>query len=264
MLFDSHAHLNFEDFQNDWQQVIADCQKENVGLINVGSQLQTSRKAVEIADQYSQGVYAAVGHHPIHAIGSNFHPEAFDVGDYKNLIKSSKKILAIGETGLDFFHDGQNFGNQKNIFIEQINLAKEFDLPVIVHARNNKDEKLEVYDEILKIIRQQKISKGEIHCFLGTVKQALEFVELGFYVGFTGIITFPKTENLAEVVKSLPLDAIIIETDCPWLAPAPFRGQRNLPQYVKYVGQKIAEIRQLDYNKVEEQTYLNATNLFKL
>jgi len=276
MIIDSHAHLNFEDFANDWQQIIKDCQQAGVWLINVGSQLETSKKALEIAENYDQGVYAAVGLHPIHVSGSDFHPEPFNVDEYRNLIKHSKKVVAIGETGLDFFHSDKNIANQKKAFIKHLNLAKEFGLPLILHSRNSRDGKNDAYDEILKILeiersprlrsgqaRDQEI-KGVIHCFGGTVQQAKEFIDLGFYIGFTGIITFDKTGRLAEVVKNLPLENILVETDCPWLAPQPHRGERNLPQYVKFVAEKIAKIRDLDYNQIEKQTVKNAINLFKL
>ncbi|MFA6410407.1 MAG: TatD family hydrolase [Candidatus Buchananbacteria bacterium] len=264
MLFDSHAHLNFEDFQNDWQSVIADCQKNNISVVNVGSQLETSQKAVAIANQFKQGVYAAIGLHPIHTVGSSFHPQEFNLADYQNLISQSKKIVAIGETGIDFYHDSKNFDNQKKVFIQHLNLAKEFGLPVILHARNSKDGKNDAYDEILQILKKENTTKGVIHCFGGTTKQALAFLQQGFFVGFTGVITFAKTDNLAEVIRNLPLEAILIETDCPYLAPEPFRGQRNQPQYVRYVAEKIAQIREIEYNKVEKQTFANATNLFNI
>ena len=175
-----------------------------------------------------------------------------------------KKVVAIGETGLDFFHDSKNFSNQKTIFIQHLDFAKEIGLPVILHARNSRDEKNDVYEEILKILKTENINQGVIHCFGGTVQQALAFLERGFFVGFTGNITFPKTQVLAEVIKALPLEAILIETDCPYLAPQSVRGQRNLPIYVRYVAEKIAEIRGISYNKIVEQTFNNAIKLFKL
>ncbi len=264
MIIDSHAHLNFEDFKNDWQKVITDCQKENLWLINVGAQFQTSRQAVAIAQKYNQGVYAAVGLHPIHVEGSAFHPELFNIDEYRALIKSSDKVVAIGETGLDFFHSDKNIANQKKTFIKHLNLAKELDLPVILHSRSSQDGKKDAYKEILEIIKREKVNKGVIHCFGGTIKQALAFLKLGFYLGFTGVITFDKTGRLAEVVKSLPLEAILVETDSPYLAPLPHRGKRNLPQYVRLIAQKIAEIRQIDYNKIERQTVENTRKLFNI
>lgn len=264
MIIDSHAHLNFQEFDKDWQQVIADCQKQDVWMINVGSQLATSKKAVKIANEYEKGVYAAIGLHPIHISGSNFHPEAFNVDEYRALAKHSKKIVAIGETGLDFFHSDKNINNQKKAFVKHLNLAKEFDLPVILHSRNSKDGSKNAYQEILKILTQENITNGVIHCFGGTVEQAKDFLDLGFYVGFTGVVTFDKTGVLEEVVKSIPLDKILVETDCPYLAPEPHRGERNIPQYVKFVAEKIAQVREIDYNKIEKQTVQNTIKLFNL
>jgi len=266
MLIDSHAHLNFQDFQKDWQKIITDCQKTDVWMINVGSQLETSKKAIAIANQYNQGVYAAVGLHPIHVSGSTFHPEAFNLDDYRDLIRSSKKIVALGETGLDFFHSAENIDNQKKVFKKHLNLAQESGLPVIVHARNSKDGKYDVYQEIIEVIKRcgDKAIKGVIHCFGGSLKDAKDFIDLGFYVGFTGIITFPKTKDLEKVVEMMPLQKILVETDCPYLAPVPHRGERNIPQYVEFVARRIAEIKQIDYNKVVKQTAENAIKLFNL
>jgi TatD DNase family protein len=264
MIIDSHAHLNFEDFKDDWQEVIKDCQKDDVWLINVGSQLTSSKKAIKIASQYDQGVYTAIGLHPIHVSGSDFQPEAFNVDNYRDLVKRSKKIVAIGESGLDFFHNPQNIDNQKKAFIKHLDLAKEFDLPIILHSRNSRDGQKNAYREILKILKQEKIDRGVIHCYGGTLEEAKEFLDLGFYIGFTGVVTFPKTEQLAEIVKATPLEKILVETDCPFLTPQPYRGKRNLPQYVKFVAEKVAEIREMDYNKIEKQTFENTTKLFNL
>src|SRR3989344_3212493 len=137
MLFDSHCHLNFDAFTSRWQEVIADCQSHDVWLINVGAQLETSQKAVTIASAYQRGVYAAVGLHPIHVEGSSFHPEPFDVAQYKTLVTASPQVVAVGETGIDFFHDANILEKQRTVFIEHINLAKEFDKALIVHSRNS-------------------------------------------------------------------------------------------------------------------------------
>lgn|SRR3989344_3456781 len=271
MLVDSHAHLNFKDFNDDWQQVIANCQKEEIWVVNVGAQLATSKKAVAIASEYPKGVYAAIGLHPIHVAGGSFQPEEFAIEDYRALINSSKKVVAIGETGIDFYHSAKNFTKQKEIFLKHLDLAQEFGLPVVLHARNSKDGENNAYEEILKILNERLAIgnkrfaiKGVIHCFGGTVKQAQAFIELGFFIGFTGIITFAKTGELEKVVKSLALERILIETDSPYLAPTPYRGKRNLPQYVEYVARKIAEIRGIDYNEVKDQTVKNTKELFNL
>ena len=265
MLFDSHAHLNFQEFENDWRQIIDDCQKQNVWVANVGSQFETSKKAVEISNNFEVGVYAAVGLHPIHVLGSKFHPEKFDREQYRQLIEASKKIVAIGETGIDFFHDDKNFEKQKEIFIEHINLAQAFNLPVVIHARNSRDGKKNAYQEIIKVIRDQRSEiRGVIHCFGGTKDEAMAFIKLGFCVGFTGVITFDQTEQLAETIDQLSLDSILVETDSPYLAPVPFRGKRNQPQYVRYVVEKIAQIKKIDYNKIAEQTAINTKKLFRV
>ncbi len=268
MIIDSHSHLNFEEFNDDWQQVVADCQKKDIWIINVGSQLATSKKAAEISDSYNKGVYAAVGLHPIHVSGSSFSPEAFNVDEYKVLLSHYEKIVAVGETGLDFFHDQNNADNQKKVLIKHIKLAGEFELPLILHSRNSKDRKRDAYNEILDIIavelRANKKLRGVIHCFGGNAKQAEAFLKLGFYIGFTGIITFAKGNDLVGVVQSVPLDRILIETDCPYLAPEPYRGKRNIPQYVEFVAQKIAEIKKINYNNVRKQTVENAIQLFNL
>jgi TatD DNase family protein len=269
MLIDSHAHLNFEEFEKDWQQIIADCQKHNIWMINVGSQFQTSKRAVEIAGKYEKGVYAAVGLHPIHVSGSSFHSESFNIDEYRFLLKNSKKIVAVGETGIDFFHDNKNIENQKKVLLKHIVLAKEFNVPLILHSRNSKDGKQDAYEQILEILKNQRIKesknqgiRGVIHCFGGNLEQAQEFLKLGFYIGFTGVITFPKTEVLADVIKNAPLEKILVETDCPYLAPNPHRGKRNIPQYVEFVAKKIAEIKEVDYNEIREQTVKNAIKLF--
>ncbi len=262
MLIDSHAHVNFEAFDDDWQAVAEDCLAHDVWFINVGSQYHTSKKGIAIAEKYPHGVYAAVSLHPIHVVGSSFKPELFNPAEYAALIQSSKKVVAVGETGIDFYHDDNTFEKQKEVFIQHLELAKQFNLPVIIHGRDSKDGKLNAYQAILDVLKTQSGIRGVIHCFGGSTTEALEFNKLGFYVGFTGIITFDKTGKLAEVVKALPLDGILVETDSPYLAPAPHRGQRNQPQYVKLVAEKIAEIKQMTYHEVERQTVANTKKLF--
>lgn len=264
MLIDSHSHLNFEEFAGDWKEVTDDCLASGTWIITVGAQYETSKKGITIAEHYDRGVYASVALHPIHVEGSKFHPEVFDQTVYRELIRSSKKVIAVGETGIDFFHDDSNFEQQKKVFIEHIQLAKEFDLPLIMHGRDSRDGSKSAYQAMLKILDEQKVTRGVIHCFGGTVQDALGFLQRGFYVGFTGIITFDKTGKLAEVIRNLPLDAVLVETDSPYLAPDPYRGKRNQPQYVEYVAKKIAEIKNVSVEEVEEQTVLNTKKLFNL
>jgi TatD DNase family protein len=244
--------------------VTEDCLKDDINYICVGAQYETSKKGIAIAEKFDSGVWASVALHPIHVEGSKFHPEKFDPIEYGRLIESSKKVVAIGETGIDFFHNDDTFTKQKEVFIQHLNLAEEHDLPVIMHGRNSKDGTKSAYKEMVKILKDQKVKGGVIHCFGGSVAEAQGFTDLGFHIGFTGIITFDKTGQLAEVIKSVDLSKILVETDSPYLAPEPNRGKRNQPQYVRYVAEKIAEIRQLSYNKIEKQTSQNTIKLFNL
>lgn len=265
MLIDSHAHLNFQDFNNDWEEITKDCLENDIWYINVGSQYETSKKGITIAEKYDKGVWAAVALHPIHVEGSKFHPEKFVPEDYAKLIEFSKKVVAVGETGIDFFHNDDTFDKQKEVFLQHIELAKKYDLPLIMHGRDSKDGSRSAYQAMLEILSTADFhNSGVIHCFGGNVEDALGFLKLGFYVGFTGIITFDKTGKSEEVLKNLPLDSILIETDSPYLAPEPYRGKRNQPQYVKHVAEKIAAVKGFTYEEVEKMTFENATRLFNL
>ena len=274
MFIDSHAHVNFAAFSEDWEKVILDCQKNNIWLINVGAQFETSRRAVEISEKYEKGVYAAVGLHPIHV--EDF---IFEVEKYRELIKSADKIVAVGKTGLDYFYVTCNIKHvinlQKEVFKKHLALAREFGLPVILHCRNapphpnplpqGEREINDAYDDLLEILKKEKFNNGVIHCFGGSLEQARQFVATGFYIGITGIVTFgKKAEALQNIVRELPLEKILIETDCPYLAPEPHRGERNMPQYVEFVGRKVAELKDVSFEEVREQTAKNAKKLFKL
>lgn len=265
MIIDSHAHLNFQDFSNDWEEVTKNCLANDVWYINVGAQYETSKRGIEIAEKYDKGVWASVALHPIHVEGSKFHPEKFDMDEYAKLIEGSNKVVAVGETGIDFFHNDDTFEKQKEVFKQHIVLARKYDLPLIMHGRDSKDGSKSAYRAMLEILEEENFTNsGVIHCYGGEVKEALEFLKLGFYIGFTGIITFDKTGKLEEVAKNLPLDSILVETDSPYLAPEPYRGKRNQPSYVKHVAEKIAEIKGISYNEVADQTVQNTMKLFNL
>ena len=270
MLFDSHAHVNFEGFADDAQAVLADCQANDVWLVNVGSQLATSRQAILLAEHYPQGVYAAVGLHAVHVSDQ---PEPFRASDYAELIESSQKVVAVGETGVDYFRlpqgrEEDEVQRQREVFLESLRLARKYDKALIMHTRELPTKPPAAYADLLKLIRGEQadgLPRGVIHCFLGTPEEAQQIVELGFYVGFTGIVTFTKkAERVQAVAKALPLEKILIETDCPFLAPEPHRGERNLPQYVEFVARKIAELKGLTYEVVTEQTSKNARTLFRV
>lgn len=260
MLFDTHAHCNFNAFENDWKEVIDDCRKKNIWMVNIGSQYPTSVKAVEIAQQYEQGVYAAVGVHPTHT----HEPEhAFDYKIFSQLISSSKKVVAVGETGIDFYHSSEYFEIQKTAFVEHIRLAKEFGLALVIHGRNSKDGVLNCYKEIFTIVKKEKVQNAVVHCFLGTSEDAKAFLDLGFFIGVTGIVTFKNASALQDIVKEIiPLDQLFIETDCPYLAPEPHRGKCNQPHYVEFVARKIAELKGVSFEEVAQITSDNAKKLY--
>jgi len=248
MLIDSHAHLNFKAFNHDFDQVIKRSLGEGVWMINVGSKYETSKKAVEIAEQYNNGVFAAIGIHPIHA-----KDEKFDKDKYKKLAKSNK-VVAIGEIGLDYFKNYGDFKEkQEQVFLEQLDLAKELDLPIILHCRM-------AHEDLLEIIKNYQLS-GVIHCFTGNLEQAKKYLDLGFYIGINGII---YKRDLKEVIKKTPLEKILIETDCPYLIPPQLKVERNEPIFVRHIAKEIAKIKAISFEKVCQTTFENATNLFKL
>ncbi len=261
-MIDTHAHLNFQAFKDDYSQVI----KENFesglkAVINVGSNLETSEKAIKISREF-ENCYVAVGLHPIHV-----EDEEFKRSRYKELIKKNKdKIKAIGETGLDFYHSKKNIEKQKEVFSKHIELAQEFNLPAILHCRGSKENPRDAYLELLKIVKElEKIPSGVIHCFSADWEIAQEFLKLGFYLGFDGPITFKNASpELLQVVEKIPLNRILLETDCPFLAPEPYRGQKNQPVYVRFMAQKIAELKNIDFNQVVKTTTESAKKLFRL
>lgn len=291
MLIDSHCHINFIAYKNDADEVIKDFLRNNYAMMVVGSQDSTSRRAVEYADKYERGVYAAVGLHPIDLIdevedtvvmgGKPYtfknRQEDFDQEKYRALALSSKKVKAIGEVGLDYFYFDKfpeaNWAGfkskQREALIGFIELAEELDLPLIFHCRGEKNNPDGAYDELLELIKTE-IAKGRkirgvVHCFGGNLQQAEKFVGLGLLIGFTGVITFKKkSEELQAIAVALPLDKILVETDAPFLSPEPHRGQRCLPQYVEFVARKVAELKGLSYEEVAEATTQNAKNLFNI
>ncbi|MDP2967183.1 MAG: TatD family hydrolase [bacterium] len=275
MLIDTHAHLNFNAYKDDLDEVIKRSLDNKVWMINVGSQYETSKKAVKIAEQYEKGVYAAVGLHPIHLSDRIFktkidqkeiefqtREEDFDYQKYKELAQS-KKVAAIGEIGLDYWYKPKTKKKleefkqkQKEVFLQQLELARELSLPVIFHCRM-------AHDVLLETLNFQVSSfkfRGAIHCFTGNWQQAERYLEMGLYLGFNGIIF---KLDLDEIIKKTPLEKILIETDCPYLTPPPMEG-RNEPLYVKYVAEKIAKIKNLSYEELSNMTTKNARKLLNI
>ena len=266
---DIHTHTNFAAFEKDREDVIKRAQEAGVALINVGTQKDTSQKAVEIAEKYENGVYATVGLHPIHTAksfhneeeigegGKEFtsHEEQFDYDFYKQLALHPKAV-AIGECGLDYYRGTGNVLSikvQEEIFRKQIELAIEVKKPLMLHIRS-------AYTDAFKILKTYTGVKGNLHFFTGTPEEAKPFLDLGFSFSFTGVISF--THDYDEVVRYLPLGRIMSETDAPFVAPVPYRGKRNEPAYVVEVVKKITEIRNEDFETVRAQLLKNAEQFF--
>lgn len=260
-LVDTHSHLNFEAFKSDYREVIKRAQENDVrGIINVGSNLETSKKAVEIANQYQNGVYAAIGLHPIH-----IKDEKYDEAEFEKLARH-KMVVAIGETGLDYYYDKSSGEAQKEIFELHLKIAQGVSKPVILHSRDAGNDVLSI------LMAQRPEPLGLMHCFQGDWPYAKMILDMGLYISFTGLITFSKNQATFEVIEKAPLDRIMIETDCPYMTPAfvettagkpePMRGKRNEPAYVIEVAKKIAEIKKLSLEKIAEQTSKNAVELF--
>ncbi|MFA4936908.1 MAG: TatD family hydrolase [Patescibacteria group bacterium] len=279
MLIDTHCHLNFNAFKNDTDEVIKRAHRAGVTcIINLGSQWDTSERAVKLAQEHDN-LYAAIGLHPIHLFEQEVdeeeiyfktRAEVFNPSRYSALARGSgSKVVAIGECGLDYyrFPDGVDKTEvktkQQELFRQHITLADELNLPVIIHCR-------EAYDDLLMILKQEldkgRLSKkGVAHCFLGTQEQAKQFLDLGFLLSFTGIITFKNASpGLLKVVKETPIDRIMVETDAPYLAPQAYRGTRNEPAYIVEVAKKIAELKNISLDELARVTTQNARNLFSL
>jgi len=280
MLIDTHAHLNFAAFDKDRKEIIEKCLRNDIWIINIGTNYETSKKAVEIAQKYEKGVYASIGLHPINLDTSlvkikvdeqegEYFEKRFDYEKYKNLA-NSKKVVAIGEIGFDYYWKPKTTKKkelfkqkQKELFLKELELAQELNLPVIFHCRVAHQDLIEV----LKSKFQNPNSKvrGMMHGFVGTTEQLKEYLDMDFYIGFNGII-FKKIEGVdfEENIKITPLDRILIETDCPYLTPPNFLEERNNPLGVKYIVEKIVKIKNVSFDKIAEITTENAKTLFKL
>ena len=254
MLIDSHAHLDDRRFDKDRDKLIKSFKKSGIDLIiNPGADISSSIKAVSLSEEY-ENIYAAVGVHPHSA-------KEMDESSI-NILKSftdRDKVIAIGEIGLDFYYDNSPRDIQRQRFREQLNLAKEVDLPVIIHTRDAAQETF----EILKEAQDGKL-EGVLHCYSGSVEMALEYIKLGFYISLAGPVTFKNARVSKEVAKAVPLEKLLIETDAPYLTPEPHRGKRNEPLFVRYVAGTIAELRGISFDEVAKQTSENAKKLFRI
>lgn len=270
--YDVHAHVNFKAFDEDRDETLKRALDEGVHIMNVGTQQKTSAFAVEMAEKHGPGLYAAIALHPIHTTAS-YHDtkelgeegkaftskgEIFDPAFYLELGKSDV-VKAIGECGLDYYRlDENTMELQKKVFIQHIEVANKLNKPLMCHIRNGSERS--AYKDAAEILRQHAKVKGDIHFFAGDIEEAQLFLDLGFTLSFTGVLTF--THDYDEVVKHIPLDMILSETDCPYITPTPFRGQRNEPLHVREVVKAIARIKELDEEIVRAQLVQNAKRVF--
>jgi len=252
MLFDTHAHLDDTKFQGETDKVIARAKEAGVSLIvNVGYNLRHARQSIALAEQYDF-IYAAVGLHPHDAKDGN---KAFWEEIYK--LARHPKVVALGEMGLDYYWDNSPRDVQREVFRQQIGVAKDLQLPIIIHDRD-------AHQDVLTIVREERAFEvgGVFHAYSGNWELAKEVLELGFYISIGGPVTFNNARKILEVVEKAPLESLLIETDCPYLTPHPYRGKRNEPGYVQLVAEKIAEIKNISYEKVASATKENGMKLF--
>lgn len=250
MLIDSHCHPQFPQYDHDREEVIKKTLEQEVQMICVGTDLETSKKAIELAQRY-KGIWATVGLHP----NDNLN-EDFDAEIYKKLAKE-EKVVAIGEIGLDYYRTTkeEDRKRQKERFKKQFSMTLELNMPLVLHCR-------EAYGDMLEIIENSAQLRGVVHSFTSDWETAKKFIDLGFFIGLNGIITF--TDQYNDVVKNISLDNLLLETDAPYLSPVPERGKRNEPWKVKFVAEKIASIKNMNMAEIEKITTQNTVNLFNL
>lgn len=252
-LIDTHAHLDSDRYAKDLDEVLDRAREYGLShILTVGCDLAGSQACVELANRYPQ-IYAAVGIHPHDAGQAD--PSALDA--LRDLVCRHPKVVAVGETGLDFYRDRSPREIQRAAFRAQIDLARELGKPLIIHDRD-------AHEEVVTILKEDKAREigGVIHCFSGDAAMARACLEMGFYISFPGTITYPPNEDLRAVVRTVPVDRMLVETDCPYLAPQKRRGKRNEPAFVRHTAEKIAEIKGLTLDDVARTTTLNAFNLF--
>ena len=253
MIFDSHAHYDDDAFNEDRDIVLKELKENNIiGVLNCGASLEGARASVKLSKE-NDFFYAAVGIHPEYA--DKLDGETLE--EFKQLAKY-KKVRAIGEIGLDYFHEENPSSEiQKKAFIAQMELAKELNLPVVIHDRDAHEDTLTVLKQFPEVI-------GVVHCFSGSVEFARECLKIGYYIGVTGVITFKNAKKIIEVVKEIPVDRILVETDCPYMAPVPYRGKRNRSEYISNIIETISNIRGISVEEVENYTIKNVRELLKL
>ena len=253
MLFDTHAHMDDRAFDTDREELLNSFPNQGIALLmNPGCSLESSRNAVKLANRYDY-VYAAVGSHPDAADEVN---EAV-LEEYRELCKLNPKVKAIGEIGLDYHYEDIPREIQLKAFRAQMELARELNLPAIVHER-------EAHEDGMAVVREFSDVTGVFHCYSGSAEMARQLVDRGWYIGFTGVLTFKNARKAIEVASSIPLDRIVIETDCPYMSPEPFRGKRNDPGRIYRMAEKLAEIRGRSVEEIHTITLENGKRLYRI
>jgi TatD DNase family protein len=250
-LIDSHAHIYYRDYAGDFDEMLQRAADAGVGaILVVGTDIESSRESLELAEKHPQ-LYAAVGIHPHDAGGVT----DTCCGVIRELAIASPKVVAIGEIGLDFYRDRSPRDEQERVFRSFLRLARELDKPVIVHDRD-------AHERVLAILREEKASRGVLHCFSGDAAMAAEAIAMGFYISIPGTVTYPANDALREVVRAVSIDRMLVETDCPYLSPVPYRGKRNEPAYVRLAAERVAAVKGLALADVARITTKNVRDLF--
>lgn len=253
MIIDTHAHYDDEQFDGDREELLGSMEAGGVGLIvNAGSTLESWSRIVELTEKYPF-LYGAIGIHPDEA-GSLSEERMREMEE----LLDRDKIVAVGEIGLDYYWDKEAREEQRHWFIRQLELARKLGLPVLIHSREAAADTMEVMKGYGKGL------KGVIHCYSYSAEMAKEYVKMGYYIGVGGVVTFKNARKLKETVEEIPLTSIVLETDCPYLAPVPYRGKRNSSLYLPYVAEEIAALKQVSFEEVVSQTERNAKDLYGL
>lgn len=260
MIFESHAHYEDERFDDDRDELLLSLKEKGIGtVVNVGSTLETTKKSIALAEKYDF-VYAAAGVHPSEISCLSDEGMLWLKEQAKN-----KKVAAVGEIGLDYYWDKEEEikKEQKKWFEKQLRLAEEVNLPVIIHSRDAAEDTMEILKRHCEAFPQKNV-RGVIHCYSYSPEMATEFIKMGYYIGVGGVVTFKNAKKLKETVKTIDIKHILVETDCPYMAPSPHRGERNASYYLPYIVEKIAEIKGMTTGEVEKQTEENAENMYRL
>ena len=253
MLFDTHAHLDDHAFDEDREELLASLPAQGLELVmNPGCSLESSRNTVKLATSHDY-IYAAVGSHP--DVADEVNEEVLE--EYRQLCRNNPKVRAIGEIGLDYYYEDIPREVQLKAFRMQMELARELNLPVIVHERD-------AHEDGMKVVREFPDVKGVFHCYSGSAEMARQLVNEGWYIGFTGVLTFKNARKAVEVAASIPLERIVLETDCPYMSPVPFRGKRNDPGKLCYMAEKLAEIRGVSVEEIHRITTENGKRLYRI